>query len=61
MADPDTREKTPVVRRRFFPCFATGDGTVCIEKGVYQSVETEELGTREMTKKQLKKRRGAKK
>lgn len=59
--DPDTREKTRVVRRRFFPCFATTDGTVCIEKGIYQSVETEELVTREMTKKELKKRRGTKK
>lgn len=59
--DPVEYKKKPVVQRRFFPRFATAEGVVCIEKGIYQPVETEELVTREMTKKELKQRRGGKK
>lgn len=60
-SNPTEQATKPFVRKRFFPQFATADGVVCIEKGVYQPVETEELVTREMTKKEIKKRYGAKK
>lgn len=57
-ADSGTSDKTPFVRKRFFPCFATADGVVCIERGVYRPVEDEGLVTREMSKKEIKKRHG---
>lgn len=59
--DAEESEKKPFVRKRFFPCFATEEGVVCIEKGIYRAVETEEMVTREMSKKELKKRHGGKK
>ena len=34
---------------------------MCVEKGVYRPVETEELVIREMNRKELKKHRGGKK
>lgn len=46
--------KDDFVLKRFFPRFATDAGIVCIEKGVYRPVETEELVTCEMTKKEIK-------
>ena len=60
-SDPETQEKKPFVRKRFFPHFVTAEGAVCIEKVTYQSVETEALVTRELSTKELKKRSGGKK
>lgn len=61
--NPDTAEpeKKAFVRKRLFPRFATEEGVVCIEKGMYRAVENEEMVTREMSKKELKKRHGNKK
>lgn len=61
--NPDAAEpeRNPFVRRRFFPRFATEEGLVCVEKGTYRAVESEEMVIREMSKKELKKRYGGKK
>lgn len=63
VTNPDAEEpgQKPFVRKRFFPQFVTAEGVVCIEKGICQAVETEALVTRELSKKELKKRRGGKK
>ena len=59
--DPKERERKPFIRKHFFPQFVTEEGVVCVEKGVYRPVETEELVIREMNRKELKKHRGGKK
>ena len=59
--DPKERERKPFIRKHFFPRFVTEEGVVCVEKGVYRPVETEELVIREMNRKELKKHRGGKK
>lgn len=61
--NPDAAEpeRNPFVCRRFFPRFATEEGLVCVEKGTYRAVESEEMVIREMSKKEFKKRYGGKK
>ena len=39
---PEGRERKTFIRKHFFPQFVTGEGVVCVEKGVYRPVETEE-------------------
>lgn len=58
--DPEKRGEQPAVTKRFFPRFATTDGVLVPESGgIYTPLATEEMVTREMTKKELKKFRGA--
>lgn len=59
-SNPDPKERD-FIRKHFFPQFVTEEGVVCVEKGVYRPVETEELVIREMNRKELKKHRGGKK